>query len=50
MVRSVSRPHGGDVTARAREGGGLEVTVTRPVYREAEAASILQRPTMGTKR
>ncbi|MFI7439957.1 sensor histidine kinase [Nonomuraea indica] len=30
IVRSVARAHGGDVTARPREGGGLVVTVTLP--------------------
>ena len=43
----MAHAHGGDVTARSREGGGLEVTVTLPLYREAEAASILQRPHNG---
>ncbi|REE96870.1 sensor histidine kinase [Thermomonospora umbrina] len=30
IVRSVARAHGGDVTARPHEGGGLRVTVTLP--------------------
>jgi len=30
IVRSVAQAHGGDVTARPRPGGGLEVTVTLP--------------------
>ncbi|MEU6999737.1 HAMP domain-containing sensor histidine kinase [Nonomuraea sp. NPDC046570] len=30
IVRSVARAHGGDVTARPREGGGLVVTATLP--------------------
>jgi signal transduction histidine kinase len=30
IVRSVARAHGGDVSAVAREGGGLAVTVTLP--------------------
>ncbi|RAY14135.1 two-component sensor histidine kinase [Actinomadura craniellae] len=30
IVRSVARAHGGEVTARPREGGGLTVTVTLP--------------------
>jgi signal transduction histidine kinase len=30
IVRSVAHAHGGDVTARPRAGGGLEVTVTLP--------------------
>ncbi|GAA2850221.1 HAMP domain-containing sensor histidine kinase [Streptosporangium fragile] len=30
IVRSVARAHGGEVTARPREGGGLVVTVTLP--------------------
>jgi signal transduction histidine kinase len=30
IVRSVAHAHGGDVTARPRPGGGLEVTVTLP--------------------
>jgi signal transduction histidine kinase len=30
IVRSVARAHGGDVTARPRKDGGLEVTVTLP--------------------
>lgn len=39
IVRSVARAHGGEVTARPREGGGLEVTVTLPRYRDAELAT-----------
>jgi signal transduction histidine kinase len=31
IVRSVARAHGGDVTARPHEGGGLVVTVTLPL-------------------
>jgi signal transduction histidine kinase len=31
IVRSVARAHGGDVTARPRDGGGLAVTVTLPL-------------------
>jgi hypothetical protein len=50
IVRSVAPARGGDTTARPREGGGLEVTVTLPVYREADDPSILQRPTTGTTR
>ncbi|MGW3497770.1 sensor histidine kinase [Streptomyces sp. NPDC001020] len=30
IVRSIARAHGGDATARPREGGGLVVTVTLP--------------------
>ncbi|MGW0483053.1 sensor histidine kinase [Nonomuraea sp. NPDC003214] len=30
IVRSVARAHGGDVTARPREGGGLIITATLP--------------------
>lgn len=35
IVRSIARAHGGDVTARPREGGGLTVTVTLPAHVEA---------------
>jgi signal transduction histidine kinase len=35
IVRSIARAHGGDVTARPREGGGLTVTVTLPAHAEA---------------
>ncbi|MFC5750608.1 sensor histidine kinase [Actinomadura rugatobispora] len=34
IVRSVARAHGGDVTARPREEGGLAVTVTLPACPE----------------
>jgi len=34
IVRSVVRAHNGDITARAREGGGLRVTVTLPAAPE----------------
>jgi signal transduction histidine kinase len=30
IVRAVARAHGGEATARPREGGGLVVTVTLP--------------------
>jgi signal transduction histidine kinase len=30
IVRAVARAHGGEATARSREGGGLVVTVTLP--------------------
>ncbi|MDW6061102.1 sensor histidine kinase [Streptomyces sp. FXJ1.4098] len=35
IVRSIARAHGGEVTARPREGGGLTVTVTLPAHAEA---------------
>ncbi|MES4908432.1 MULTISPECIES: HAMP domain-containing sensor histidine kinase [unclassified Streptomyces] len=35
IVRSIARAHGGEVTARPREGGGLTVTVTLPGHAEA---------------
>ncbi|NUS83446.1 MAG: HAMP domain-containing histidine kinase [Streptomyces sp.] len=38
IVRSIARAHGGEVTARPREGGGLTVTVTLPA--QAEAAEV----------
>jgi signal transduction histidine kinase len=34
IVRSIVRAHDGDITARAREGGGLRVTVTLPAAPE----------------
>ncbi|WP_433418495.1 sensor histidine kinase [Microtetraspora malaysiensis] len=36
IVRSIARAHGGDVTARPREGGGMTVTVTLPCCPEDE--------------
>ncbi|MEU1665739.1 HAMP domain-containing sensor histidine kinase [Streptomyces sparsogenes] len=36
IVRSIARAHGGKVTARPREGGGLTVTVTLPAHTEAD--------------
>ncbi|MGY0059844.1 sensor histidine kinase [Streptomyces sp. LZ34] len=39
IVRSIARAHGGDVTARPREGGGLTVTVTLPAHAEAADAT-----------
>lgn len=41
IVRSLARAHDGDATARPREGGGLKVTVTLPLCREADAPNSL---------
>jgi signal transduction histidine kinase len=38
IVRSVARAHGGDTTARALDGGGLEVAVRVPVRTQAPTA------------
>ncbi|ADI08680.1 integral membrane sensor signal transduction histidine kinase [Streptomyces bingchenggensis BCW-1] len=39
IVRSIARAHGGEVTARPREGGGLTMTVTLPAHAEADGMS-----------
>ncbi|MEU5030312.1 sensor histidine kinase [Streptomyces milbemycinicus] len=39
IVRSIARAHGGEVTARPREGGGLTVTVTLPAHAEPDGMS-----------
>ncbi|GAA3934460.1 HAMP domain-containing sensor histidine kinase [Actinomadura viridis] len=38
IVRSVARAHGGEATARPRQGGGLTVTVTLPACPDRSAA------------
>ncbi|GAA2365280.1 sensor histidine kinase [Nonomuraea africana] len=38
IVRSIAHAHGGEVTARPREGGGMTVTVTLPLCPEGGAA------------
>jgi signal transduction histidine kinase len=44
IVRSVAHAHGGDVTARPRDGGGLEVTVTLPRAVPANLMISLEKP------